>query len=259
MAGDPRIRGEHRSTAGTTASRRGSSPHTRGAPGWRLALVLGVGIIPAYAGSTRPTKSSRSAPMDHPRIRGEHPGIPSHSRVPFGSSPHTRGAPLGKIKLGEYTRIIPAYAGSTSVRHSNSVSFRDHPRIRGEHTHAAAIEATRPGSSPHTRGARLHQARPRGPGRIIPAYAGSTRESISRGPGGGDHPRIRGEHIGAAAHQVKITGSSPHTRGARHGAFVDPFLLGIIPAYAGSTSRASSGVIPVWDHPRIRGEHVASA
>ena len=70
-----------------------------------------------------------------------------------------------------------------------------------------------------------------------------------------DHPRIRGEHIGAAAHQVKITGSSPHTRGARRRRPVQDEHRGIIPAYAGSTCNVLSLGCCARDHPRIRGEH----
>ena len=75
-----------------TMADEGSSPHTRGAPGRRLALVLGVGIIPAYAGSTAECSGMSGQATDHPRIRGEHPGVNRNGRGPAGSSPHTRGA-----------------------------------------------------------------------------------------------------------------------------------------------------------------------
>ena len=51
-------------------------------------------------------------------------------------------------------------------------------------------------------------------------------------------------------------GSSPHTRGALS---TFPPLAGepgIIPAYAGSTLYSHFGSKGIWDHPRIRGEHV---
>ena len=71
--------------------------------------------------------------------------------------------------------------------------------------------------------------------RIIPAYAGSTSSAFSRMGERQDHPRIRGEHPGAAFGGDPIPGSSPHTRGARTWQ---------------PQSRRRSG-----DHPRIRGEH----
>ena len=50
-------------------------------------------------------------------------------------------------------------------------------------------------------------------------------------------------------------GSSPHTRGARENAARAAHLIGIIPAYAGSTGTLRLSYIQFRDHPRIRGEH----
>ena len=50
---------------------------------------------------------------------------------------------------------------------------------------------------------------------------------------------------------------SPHTRGARVQHQPVKAQPRIIPAYAGSTTRWSSPSWSPWDHPRIRGEHVA--
>ena len=68
----PRIRGEHPSHVSTEMSPKGSSPHTRGAPGDFQDGPVRDRIIPAYAGSTAsfPRQAPRSP--DHPRIRGEH-------------------------------------------------------------------------------------------------------------------------------------------------------------------------------------------
>ena len=112
------------------------------------------------------------------------------------------------------------------------------------------------GSSPHTRGAPTATPTAGPSARIIPAYAGSTGWRRSRDAGCSDHPRIRGEHIGWAAHQVKITGSSPHTRGARASQAMATSTTTIIPAYAGSTRARSVRSERSWDHPRIRGEHM---
>ena len=53
-------------------------------------------------------------------------------------------------------------------------------------------------------------------------------------------------------------GSSPHTRGAPGSEAASDDGAGIIPAYAGSTSRSHQRRPAVWDHPRIRGEHRAA-
>ena len=91
----PRIRGEHQLTAIVFSCGSPSSPHTRGAPGRRGRGETGVGIIPAYAGST--PRRIRTFPhiWDHPRIRGEHFHTAVEQGARDGSSPHTRGAPAG--------------------------------------------------------------------------------------------------------------------------------------------------------------------
>ena len=68
----PRICGEHTPYRRYSAGLLGSSPHMRG-----TLLRYGVvyrydGIIPAYAGNTRPDSHRRSDTWDHPRICGEH-------------------------------------------------------------------------------------------------------------------------------------------------------------------------------------------
>ena len=131
-------------------------------------------IIPAYAGSTFSARVLSSRATDHPRIRGEHIIGSIGMVIGWGSSPHTRGA-LATVGLEfEVSRIIPAYAGSTSASGTKTRTRSDHPRIRGEHVVVSGRRNPSTGSSPHTRGARP-LPRPRGvERRIIPAYAGST-------------------------------------------------------------------------------------
>ena len=193
---------------------------------------------------------------DHPRIRGEHAAAGVPSATACGSSPHTRGARGMPRSPSPWTRIIPAYAGSTKPPGVNFRGVSDHPRIRGEHSMSFREVRTLIGSSPHTRGALLAVARrwlsiygssPHTRGarlsgiprcrcrRIIPAYAGSTSgvQVIEHTPS--DHPRIRGEH--AMVHRLPwmARGSSPHTRGARRADPRQDRESRIIPAYAGST------------------------
>ena len=213
----------------------GSSPHTRGAPGGDPRSRSGVGIIPAYAGSTRPTDGLRLLRRDHPRIRGEHFREVGTLIFDEGSSPHTRGAHAVGRQRGAAPRIIPAYAGSTLARPGARGPTRDHPRIRGEHSCIVDRQLARPGSSPHTRGAPVPGFSIRPGAGIIPAYAGSTRWRWIAPTRSEDHPRIRGEYS---------TGLYPAPR-----------KTGIIPAYAGSTKHVPSASPSTRDHPRIRGEH----
>ena len=176
-----------------------------------------------------------------------------------GSSPHTRGARVQHQPVKAQPRIIPAYAGSTTGRTAGEHRHRDHPRIRGEHPDEPHWIGTFAGSSPHTRGAHDRRSPPNPHQRIIPAYAGSTRPRKRRTPRRGDHPRIRGEHGRQLRYDLNNGGSSPHTRGAR---VIEDKLTspsGIIPAYAGSTSRRGARGYRSPDHPRIRGEHPIAA
>ena len=129
----PRIRGEHWGSTTGSWSSRGSSPHTRGAPVRKGKRSGPVGIIPAYAGSTRDRGFSLGCDGDHPRIRGEHACEALYGARPGGSSPHPRGARAFEVAWRGCRGIIPAYAGSTR---------RD---MRRNSSHLS--------SSPHTRGA----------------------------------------------------------------------------------------------------------
>ena len=258
MPDHPRIRGEHLGLRTMGRGCFGSSPHTRGALGVGVHLFGGGWIIPAYAGSTGPRERLPTCLRDHPRIRGEHPVCERHQVFRSGSSPHTRGARLWGRRRPGRRRIIPAYAGSTTLRPPSRRSMPDHPRIRGEHLGLRTMGRGCFGSSPHTRGALGVGVHLFGGGWIIPAYAGSTGPRERLPTCLRDHPRIRGEHPVCERHQVFRSGSSPHTRGARLWGRRRPGRRRIIPAYAGSTTSSSASWRLLRDHPRIRGEHSTS-
>ena len=150
----PRIRGVHHQVFLGVFLRVGSSPHTRGALLTGHGLSILVGIIPAYAGCTGPPCRGGARTWDHPRIRGVHCTTQKPAVSGVGSSPHTRGAPLGGGGERRGCRIIPAYAGCTVFSTMVMPSGRDHPRIRGVHLAKSHFLRSWGGSSPHTRGAR---------------------------------------------------------------------------------------------------------
>ena len=134
-------------------------------------------------------------------------------------------------------------------------SPRDHPRICGEHHGIDQTIVSRQGSSPHMRGTRggsLPLILRTG---IIPAYAGNTWHQSYRDIPFGDHPRICGEHLMSAITSVITSGSSPHMRGTPCRIKLWNIGHGIIPAYAGNTTRCASALPVRGDHPRICGEH----
>ena len=176
-------------------------------------------------------------------------------RLPWGSSPHTRGAQRHAGLVQVVGRIIPAYAGSTVVLNQITQVGGDHPRIRGEHPVCTTPTCAKPGSSPHTRGALGACSASILVRRIIPAYAGSTSSPLCMKCASPDHPRIRGEHSLLSHKFNPQIGSSPHTRGAQPPGASGGVDAGIIPAYAGSTTSGRVWRCRRRDHPRIRGEH----
>ena len=150
----PRVCGEHLWVDTILFIVPGSSPRMRGAqPRLQPPLQL-LGIIPAYAGSTFHLFAVVVAPLDHPRVCGEHSGIRCWKSLVPGSSPRMRGARERAWPDSRLRGIIPAYAGSTRRRGCSPATGRgssprmrgalkgfllrtsyiwDHPRVCGEH------------------------------------------------------------------------------------------------------------------------------
>ena len=133
----PRMRGEHTACTRSRRTASGSSPHARGAHLSRCQHLARRGIIPACAGSTRIRRRRTARAWDHPRMRGEHTLFLPMSRRAQGSSPHARGARCGILFESLARGIIPACAGSTSPAAWPTRTYRDHPRMRGEHVVSA--------------------------------------------------------------------------------------------------------------------------
>ena len=186
---------------------------------------------------------------------GEHPGTRGRERRAAGSSPHVRGArPHGRVNI-RHGGIIPACAGSTRTRSDECHWSKDHPRMCGEHKSIAFWVGTLRGSSPHVRGALPIVGHVEPAVGIIPACAGSTQLSHRSWRANRDHPRMCGEHTCVAATHHRLTGSSPHVRGAPATHHDFQIETGIIPACAGSTSACSRACSRTRDHPRMCGEH----
>ena len=92
---------------------------------------------------------------------------------------------------------------------------------------------------------------------ITPAYAGNTFRIQNPRKQGRDHPRLRGEHLCYLCSLATPRGSPPPTRGTPHTAKVYFSQGGITPAYAGNTYDEKGFRLVTWDHPRLRGEHLA--
>ena len=207
----------------------------RGTHGQHFNQFHILGIIPAYAGNTLPTKPTECPKRDHPRVCGEHPYADTYWRLRAGSSPRMRGThSIDRPRQGR-SGIIPAYAGNTWWHGAESGNEGgSSPRMRG--THADRLEAC------SILG-------------IIPAYAGNTSDRRGHCHHTGDHPRVCGEHIIQGFIDALELGSSPRMRGTLSVRTRILSAIGIIPAYAGNTQGRPVIDGHKGDHPRVCGEH----
>ena len=231
----PRSRGENEIWPSDMASRKGSSPLTRGKLCARERDTDGGGIIPAHAGKTITAIDARACSGDHPRSRGENQSYQTTCATAPGSSPLTRGKRDAEGDYPIICGIIPAHAGKTALDFNPNHTLGDHPRSRGENLEPVAQEGRTQGSSPLTRGKRVLRIRGRVARGIIPAHAGKTIVRRPSWVARWDHPRSRGENPFRRPMEASDAGSSPLTRGKRGPR--EPFRdgRGIIPAHAGKT------------------------
>ena len=228
----------------------------RGAPSEQVTTFDASRIIPADAGSTKPSRETTTSQKDHPRGCGEHAVALIGIVTRRGSSPRMRGAPHIAPCKRQKLRIIPADAGSTRSVRVEAQASADHPRGCGEHEDRRASRPAARGSSPRMRGARaLFDGRTCQVG-IIPADAGSTCCRASDRFAAGDHPRGCGEHDMVTTITEDNAGSSPRMRGAPHLYDETSNHSGIIPADAGSTPLLFCSSLITQDHPRGCGEHL---
>ena len=154
----------------------GSSPRLRGAHSMKRSNKAYFRLIPASAGSTLMHWPPPCSAPAHPRVCGEHYRHRSRRMKREGSSPRLRGAPSSRRRTWDWSRLIPASAGSTQAASVVSRLSGAHPRVCGEHVKDESEDTEEVGSSPRLRGALVT---PQEDGiliGLIPASAGSTPE-----------------------------------------------------------------------------------
>ena len=164
----------------------------------------------------------------------------------------------GKVCAGSRTgagaRDYPAYAGKSTEQRATEPVVSDHPRVCGEKAAYFRAECVPRGSPPRMRGkGSVLYIAALGIG-ITPAYAGKRRRKAPCRATGRDHPRVCGEKMNFATHELASGGSPPRVRGKEklHGAHGQ--LWGITPACAGKRRSSTLGYAASGDHPRVCGE-----
>ena len=152
----------------------------------------------------------------HPRMRGEEYAVYIRPRPIWESPPRARG----RVSM---------------VMTTNPMTRRNHPRVRGEEYKPNTRETIRRESPPRARG--------RAP---CPTM---TRSSFRESP-----PRARGRASAPYRCRPLTMESPPRARGRVHRKWLISNVLGITPACAGKSFRRAARLLPVGNHPRVRGE-----
>ena len=130
----PRSRGENERDPYSDETLAGSSPLTRGKLDAEGQASLRGRLIPAHAGKTCHQRRPGPATPAHPRSRGENSVTVAPRASMIGSSPLTRGKPLGALGHLSVSRLIPAHAGKTQASARTPACMPAHPRSRGENS-----------------------------------------------------------------------------------------------------------------------------
>ena len=194
-----------------------------------------AGLIPAWAGKTKPRPVSRSQREAHPRVGGENAEIGARTPAARGSSPRGRGKLVAHSPVLQARRLIPAWAGKTQ------------PTVPDERA--------RPGSSPRGRGKRGDLPSAAAADGLIPAWAGKTKSRSPMHRWAQAHPRVGGENYGKDINGDSTLGSSPRGRGKHMRGSGLHGRLRLIPAWAGKTRVASLRAWLCRAHPRVGGEN----
>ena len=229
----PRVGGENLVPVLVCLGVWGSSPRGRGKRGEAGYECEPGRLIPAWAGKTTACVIQFTKHRAHPRVGGENGVVVLAWAWRGGSSPRGRGKQASYGPRHALTRLIPAWAGKTSVRCGSSPPTRAHPRVGGEN-HAANPEtpcggahprvggenalcdlpgSDDAGSSPRGRGKRQVPDLRAPNGRLIPAWAGKTQTRPHRAGRGPAHPRVGGENVVRRFCLILHCGSSPRGRG----------------------------------------------
>ena len=178
----PRWRGEQDGISALELIFSGSSPLARGTGhAGRLRDRL-YRFIPAGAGNRHKPLWIKCCPSVHPRWRGEQAADVDGGDFCAGSSPLARGTVFITDAEAQKIRFIPAGAGNRRANFSPILSFRVHPRWRGEQFGGAADFDGSGGSSPLARGTGRQHPPHAEIRRFIPAGAGNRMDSSSVRP-----------------------------------------------------------------------------
>ena len=174
----PRRCGENGAGKSHLCTAVGSPPQVRGKRKHGFSQHTASRITPAGAGKTCQRCRGIQSRKDHPRRCGENLRLFCGQFVRKGSPPQVRG----KQPVGDNPTmppgITPAGAGKTNVAFLQYFLQQDHPRRCGENFTKSSRRRTCAGSPPQVRGKQGWYVHLMRNGRITPAGAGKTWDSV---------------------------------------------------------------------------------
>ena len=213
----PRVGGDDSSLMRRRLLAAGSPPRGRGRRELDVALLPGVGLTPAWAGTTSRYRDPSSPGRAHPRVGGDDREQVASSVTGEGSPPRGRGR-LSILSVDDQGEgLTPAWAGTTDLQDCGQWQSWAHPRVGGDDWMGFSTASRGVGSPPRGRGRREARHGARTVRGLTPAWAGTTRGPALGSRASEAHPRVGGDD------------REPRLR-AR------PFD-GLTPAWAGTTAR----------------------
>ncbi len=134
----------------------GSSPYTRGTPARSSASGTSFRFIPIHTGNSKTDRGRGGRVSVHPHTHGELIEADTSSPAFNGSSPYTRGTLSSCQKQNSFIRFIPIHTGNSGELLQGTRDSAVHPHTHGELEESEPLYLFQCGSSPYTRGTRLH-------------------------------------------------------------------------------------------------------
>ena len=229
----PRVCGGARGEGAPTERGEGLSPRVRGSRCLLIALLPGIGSIPACAGEPTSYALFHSARRVYPRVCGGADFIRSVSFSSKGLSPRVRGSQVHPEHNPTSDGSIPACAGEPYQRRAVRVVRRVYPRVCGGALIARPSFRAYSGLSPRVRGSPRLGRPPDALHGSIPACAGEPRPQRPSPASTRVYPRVCGGADLLTADQFNVQGLSPRVRGSRSPDRRSVQRAGSIPACAG--------------------------
>ncbi len=229
----PRVGGGTVECMGHLGLGGGLSPRGRGNLRAGSPALLPAGSIPAWAGEPHCLHLLRVHRSVYPRVGGGTVEGLVHLGLGGGLSPRGRGnQPLFPCGSNG-RRSIPAWAGEPGRGMPGPEDGRVYPRVGGGTRPRQRVNFLSWGLSPRGRGNRQRAVRLTADMGSIPAWAGEPSRVKGISHGSAVYPRVGGGTFTGSISGVSGRGLSPRGRGNRGIGFLQVWMVGSIPAWAG--------------------------